>query len=153
MDGDTTNGLRNPKGGDTLTVKLKKPFLSSDVYRFIAHQDKIDVNQAKSDLSKIQVVPNPYVAAALWETRNPFNSGRGPRLLQFIHLPAKCTIKIFTVSGELVQTLEHNSANSDGTVYWNMLSKDNLGISYGVYVYYIDAPGIGTKTGKFAVIK
>ncbi len=153
LDGDTTNGLRNPHGGDTLTVKLKKPFLSSDVYRFVAQADKIDINKAKSDLDKIQVVPNPYVAEARWETRNPFNSGRGPRLLQFIHLPAKCTIKIFTVSGELVKTLEHNAANSDGTVYWNMLSRDNLGIAYGVYVYYVDAPGIGTKTGKFAVIK
>ena len=36
---------------------------------------------------------------------------------------------------------------------WNMLSKDNLSIAYGVYILYVDAPGIGTKITKFAVIK
>jgi hypothetical protein len=34
-----------------------------------------------------------------------------------------------------------------------MLSKDQLEISYGVYVYYVDAGELGTKVGKFAVIK
>ena len=33
------------------------------------------------------------------------------------------------------------------------LSRDNLDIAYGVYLYHIDAPGIGEHTGKFAVIK
>lgn len=41
----------------------------------------------------------------------------------------------------------------DGTEDWNMLSQDNLSISYGVYIYYVDAPGIGKTMGKFAVIK
>ena len=41
----------------------------------------------------------------------------------------------------------------DGTEDWNMLSKDNLSIAYGVYVLYVDAPGIGSKITKFAVIK
>jgi hypothetical protein len=34
-----------------------------------------------------------------------------------------------------------------------MLSKDNLDISYGIYIYHVDAPGIGEKIGKFVVIK
>jgi hypothetical protein len=34
-----------------------------------------------------------------------------------------------------------------------MLSKDKLSIAYGIYVFQIDAPGIGSKIGKFAVIK
>jgi hypothetical protein len=33
------------------------------------------------------------------------------------------------------------------------LTKDNLAISYGVYIYHVEAPGIGEKIGKFAVIK
>ena len=35
----------------------------------------------------------------------------------------------------------------------NMLSKDNLSIAYGVYILHVDAPGIGSKILKFAVIK
>jgi hypothetical protein len=34
-----------------------------------------------------------------------------------------------------------------------MLTKDNLEISYGIYLYHVEAPGVGEKVGKFAVIK
>ena len=42
---------------------------------------------------------------------------------------------------------------NNGTAIWDMLSKDNLEIAYGIYLYHIDAPGIGQKTGTFAIIK
>ncbi len=153
---DTPNptlGTRLPKSGDVINIKLRKPFLSSDKYRFVAKKGFIDVEKAKADLDKIKVVPNPYVATALWEPRNPYSSGRGPRSIHFTHLPNKCTIRIFTVNGELVDIIEHNSPLNDGSAEWDLLSKDNLSISYGVYIYQVDAPGIGTKIGKFAIIK
>ena len=150
---DATLGTRLPQSGDSIVLNLKKPFLSSDVFRFVAVADKIDQEQAKADLDNIKVVPNPYVASAIWEPKNPYNSGRGPRSLHFTHLPPKCTIRIFTINGELVDTIEHENAFSDGSAEWKMLTKDNLSISYGVYVYQIDAPGVGAKIGKFAVIK
>jgi hypothetical protein len=34
-----------------------------------------------------------------------------------------------------------------------MQSKDLLDIAYGVYIYHVDAGELGTKIGKFAVIK
>jgi hypothetical protein len=108
---------------------------------------------AKTDLDKIRVVPNPYVAAAKWEPRNTFTSGRGPREIHFIHLPSACTIRIFNVSGALVKKIEHQSSLIDGTEIWNVLSDENFEIAYGIYVYHIDAPGIGQKTGTFAIIK
>jgi len=153
LDGKDSDSLRFPTVGDTINLNLKKPFLSSDRFRFVASKAKIDKNKAKDELDKIKVVPNPYVASARWEVKNPFDSGRGPRSLHFTHLPAKCTIRIFTVSGELVKTIEHESQFNDGSEEWDLLSRDNLGISYGVYIYHIDAPGIGEKIGKFAVIK
>jgi hypothetical protein len=153
LSADTTGGYRFPEAGDTAHIRLKKPFLSSDVFRFVSHAGYINDKKAKVDLDKIKVVPNPYAAAALWEPKNPYSSGRGPRELHFTHLPAKATIRIFTITGELVKTIYHNSQFNDGTEIWNMLSRDNLAISYGVYVYQVEAPGIGSKIGKFAVIK
>ena len=150
---DTAHGFRIPQAGDTAYVFVKKPFLSSDVFRFVASKAKIDQEKAKVDLERIQVVPNPYVANALWEPKNPYVSGRGPREIHFTHLPSQCTIRIFTINGELVQTIEHDTQYSDGTAAWDLLSKDNLSISYGVYLYHINAPGIGERIGKFAVIK
>jgi hypothetical protein len=150
---DTTKHQTIPMPGDTAYNKLIKPFLSDDVFSFASATQHIDPSLAKAQLSNIKVVPNPYLGAAQWEVKNPYSSGRGTRSLHFTHLPAQCTIRIFTVDGELVNTIVHSNQIDDGTEDWNMLSQDNLSISYGVYIYYIDAPGIGKTMGKFAVVK
>jgi hypothetical protein len=142
-----------PQPGDTAKISLKKPFLSSDVFRLVAKKEYVDNDQAKVELNNIKVVPNPYLANALWEPKNPYTSGRGPRSIHFTHLPSKCTIRIFTVNGELVKEIAHNTALNDGSAEWDLLTKDNLSASYGIYVYHVDAPGIGKKAGKFAIIK
>jgi len=145
---------RNPTFGDTLKIRMFKPFLSHDVFEFTMHGESMDESVAKSSMANIKVVPNPYIVANGWEPTNPYADGRGERQLHFIHLPPVCTIRIFNVSGQLVATLNHNAPSwTDGTEIWNMLSKDQLDISYGVYVYHVDAGELGTKIGKFAVIK
>ena len=73
--------------------------------------------------------------------------------VSFIHLPKECTIRIYTIRGYLVDTITHNSTFDDGQVSWNMLNKNGQEIAYGVYVYHVEAPGVGEKIGKFAVIK
>ena len=40
-----------------------------------------------------------------------------------------------------------------GDVFWNLRSDENIDVAYGVYVYVVEAPNIGTKIGKFALIK
>ncbi|MGH1366027.1 MAG: hypothetical protein ACRBF0_20880 [Calditrichia bacterium] len=139
--------------GDEATFVLDKPFLSLDVYEYTTLGATVDNTTATADIDAIRVVPNPYRAASRFETRNPFNRGRGPRAIQFTRLPNECTIRIFTVSGELIETIEHRSSNSNGIATWDLLTKDNLDVSYGVYVYHVDAPGVGEKVGKFAIIK
>ncbi|HEX9974593.1 MAG TPA: hypothetical protein VGD14_21175, partial [bacterium] len=116
----------------------------------------------------VYVVPNPYVAAATWERRNPFLRGRGERHIWFCNLPKKCTVRIYTIRGYLIDTIEYNGENYSspeydtglslsgtpiGAVPWNLVSKDGMDIAYGVYIYHVDAPGIGEHIGKFAVIK
>jgi hypothetical protein len=141
-----------PVAGDELRFATTKPFNSSDRFVFEVTPQRVNndgLNESALDL--IAVVPNPYIAAASWEGKNPFNDGRGPRELHFVNLPQRCTIRIYTVNGALVDTIAHDSLT--GTAVWDMLTKDNLDIAYGVYIYHVDAPGIGEKIGKFAVIK
>ena len=57
------------------------------------------------------------------------------------------------MSGERVQTIEHNAAIDNGLETWDLLSKDNLSVAYGVYIYHVEALGIGEHIGKFALIK
>jgi hypothetical protein len=144
---------QNPQPGDTLNIFLRKPFLSQDVYRFKMKGASISKELAKNEMNDIRVVPNPYIAAVSWEPKNTYNSGRGPREIHFINLPQKCTIRIYNVKGTLVDRLEHESAVDNGTEIWDVLSRENLDISYGLYIYHVEAPGVGQKTGTFAIIK
>jgi hypothetical protein len=147
-------GKVNPTAGDTLMLELNNPFLSQDVYEFTTHSKTIDKDLAKNQLHRIKVVPNPYIVTNWWETKNPYATGRGPRVIHFTHLPSKCTIRIFNIRGQLVDTIEHETENiADGTAIWDLRTKDDLDIAYGVYIYHVEAPGIGNKIGKFAVIK
>jgi len=52
-----------------------------------------------------------------------------------------------------VQTIEHYATIDNGLETWDLLTKDNLSVSYGVYIYHVEAPGIGEHIGKFALIK
>jgi hypothetical protein len=78
---------------------------------------------------------------------------RGERRLYFENLPTQCTIRIFTVNGDLVQTLERSSGVDNGREFWNLLNRDGFSVAYGIYVAHVDAPGIGEKILKFAIIK
>ena len=142
-----------PQPGDTAYIKVDKPFLQNDIYEFTTVASYIDLVTAEDDLDRIKVVPNPYFAATAFEGQNTFNSGRGPREIQFRYLPSKCTIRIYTISGELVKTIDHTSPMESGTGRWDLLTDDNLSASYGVYVYHIEADNIGEKIGKVAIVK
>lgn len=50
-------------------------------------------------------------------------------------------------------TIEHDSNLLDGTAEWDVLTRDQLQLAYGIYIYHVEAPGIGEKVGKFAIIK
>jgi hypothetical protein len=142
-----------PEPGDIFLMSIRKPFTHKDTYSFTTKRSYVVPERAKSELERIAVVPNPYVAASEYEIKPNLQSGRGDRLIYFIHLPAVCTIRIYTLAGELVQTLEHNSAFEDGSEAWNLLSKNQMDVAYGIYIYHVDAPGVGEHIDKFAVIK
>ncbi|MEM1268827.1 MAG: hypothetical protein AAGI08_02155 [Bacteroidota bacterium] len=139
-----------PEPGDTYIVRNQLPFSERDTYRFSTIADQDNTGAGEALLDEIKVVPNPYLGASILE-RQPFLSGRGERFIRFINLPAQATIRIYTVSGDLIQELQNDNDN-DGVVYWDLLTKDNLEVSFGLYVYHVEAPGIGEKVGKFAIV-
>lgn len=142
-----------PKQGDKFIVRTKKPFREGDYFEFTTKAAKVENELAKGQLGNIAVVPNPYIGAAEWERRTLNQTGRGQRKIDFIHLPKDCTIRIYTVSGALVKTIEHHSGLFDGAESWNLVSEDGMDIAFGYYIYHVDAPGVGQHIGKFAVIK
>lgn len=142
-----------PKADDVFLIKTTKQFATGDYFAYSTKAAGVDLTLAKTDLEKISVVPNPYVGQATWERRNLNQTGRGERRIDFINLPAECSIKIYTVDGSLVRTLVKSTGPSDGTVSWNLVSEDGMDVAFGLYIFHVDAPGVGEHIGKFALIK
>lgn len=82
---------------------------------------------------------------------NPFKASLGHTTVTFTRLTAQARIRIYTVSGELVQTLERSDASTDSTV-WDTLNSQGHRTASGLYLYAIDGGG-DKKTGKLAIIR
>ena len=144
----------DPNSGDIYYIATTRPFSEEDKYQFITNASLINNEQSINALDNISVVPNPYVVTNVLEPLDRQNPrDRGPRRVYFNHLPKDCTIRIYTITGELVKTLVHHSSMDDGKEFWDLTTDDNFPISYGVYLFHVDAEDLGEAIGRFAVIK
>ncbi|MBN1302556.1 MAG: hypothetical protein JW995_15165 [Melioribacteraceae bacterium] len=143
-----------PADGDILKIKTQRPYKEEDIFTLSTSPGLVENELAKDALKNVYVVPNPYVAANDLEPANRLSTqNRGERRIYFENLPQECTIRIFTLSGELVAQLDHQSSYQHGREYWNLLNKDGFSVAYGLYLAHIEAPGIGERIIKFALIK
>jgi hypothetical protein len=141
---------------DSLLIKNTKPFRKGDIFTFETFAPEIDqINIDAQDNKKIRVVPNPYYSAHAYEAplAPGITSGRGDRRIIFTNVPNDGVLSIFTVRGQHVITLEHSGDIMNGTVEWNLRSKENLDISYGVYFFVMESKTFKSQSGKFAIIK
>ena len=142
-----------PGDGDVFYLRTTKPFSDADRFTFATAGAHVASENVAEKMREIYVVPNPYVSTNELEPKNPVSRfERGYRRMYFANVPAQCTIRIYTLAGELVEVLEHNGSIDDGKVFWDMRTKDNMNIAYGLYIYHVESDE-GTFIGKFAVIK
>jgi hypothetical protein len=145
--------MHAPAAGDTFDLKIVRPLNVSDVFVFAPDTQRVDPAMARAGFDRRPyVVPNPYIGSASFEPARFAVSGRGERRVEFRNLPQSCTIRIYTVRGDLVRTLRQDGS-LEGFVAWDLRTKDNLDVAPGLYIYNVDAPGIGEFTGKLGVIK
>jgi hypothetical protein len=139
---DSVSGL---VAGEKLTFTWANPATPNDVYAFST--TKLAQNNAalaKVNLARIRAVPNPYYSHSAYEL-NQFN-----RIIRFVNLPEACTIRIFNLAGQLVRTL-HKTDPTVSVLDWNILTDSQLPVGSGVYIYHVDAPGVGTIIGRMAI--
>lgn len=94
----------------------------------------------------VRTVPNPYRISAAWESSYQ-------NKIAFVNLPPICDIRIYTLSGDHVHTLEHRSfGGQSGEEYWDLTNQSGSSVCTGLYVYTVQ-----TETahfiGRFAVIR
>ena len=139
-----------PTHGDEFTIQTTKPFRPGITYGFNPLAPQVtDQSTTSNPLEDVYVVPDPYVVTNTWET-NEFG-----KKLMFTNLPSSCTIKIYTVMGELVDTVDHGSQTqtSSGYAFWDMRTRNDQFIAPGVYLFHAETPDGHETAGRFLVIK
>jgi len=97
-------------------------------------------------LNGVHTVPDPYyVTNALEFTANQ-------KVLRFVGLPSQAIIRIYSLSGVLVQVLAHNDPTDGGEATWNLRNRNNQFVASGVYFYHVETPTGQTKVGRFTVV-
>jgi len=124
-----------------------------------------------ADLSKVSVVPNPYIGTSFLDL------SPSSRRIEFINLPARCTIRIYSLGGNLVNVLNHIGANRQGwgdyTTYdraegapktytgydnhggtepWNLRNRFGQTVASGLYFYHVTDSRGEQFTGKFYLV-
>lgn len=134
-----------PQVGDIYTIEGAPLNGPDDVFNFSTNVN-IDAGVASAGLEDIHVVPNPYFVrySGLVERTADDN------FLKFSGVPDVCTIRVYTLAGDLVRTLEN--PDGDGMVEWDLLSSNGQQVASGIYLYHVESP-YGERLGRFAIIK
>jgi len=100
-------------------------------------------------LGKVYVIPNPLIVTSGLKGSDP--TGEIGDRIQFVGLTKRCTIMIFSYSGQLIRTIEHNRETYGNP--WYQLSINNQIIASGVYFFVVEDRETGARSnGKFIVI-
>ena len=124
-------GISAPRDGDEFLLTTQDASLAAE--------------DIKADLERIRVVPNPYFIT------NRAVTAEGTDKIFFTHLPPRCTIRVYTLVGELVREIEHESfapfdaderlaqGDKGGTETFDLLNLYNQALASGVYIYHVEA--------------
>jgi len=135
--------------------------------------NKSTMNAEDANLTKIMVVPNPYMASSFLDL------SPDSRRIDFVNLPDRCTIRIYSLGGHLVNVLNHIGANRHGwgdykdydrldafgnpkefTGYdnhggnesWNLRNRFGQTVASGLYFFHVTDSKGKTYTGRFYII-
>jgi hypothetical protein len=104
-----------------------------------------------NDIKKVLAVPNPYYAHSQYELT------QFDRVIKFTNIPASrnVTIRIFNLGGDLVRTIRRSASAGDdmsrAEIAWDLNTDNRLPVGSGIYIFRVDAQGVGSKTGRLAV--
>jgi hypothetical protein len=121
---------------------------SDDVESWYTNRNETAVkatSEPESNASNVKVFPNPFREVSGFPTRGEENS------IVWTSLPAECTIRIYTASGELVKTMKHLSKTS-GQEVWDQLTDSRQQTAPGIYFWIVESP-VGNARGTLLLIK
>jgi hypothetical protein len=141
----TYNGIvRKDSTGYAFTPSPSNPAVPG--LRIVATIKPGAIVETTADLTKVHAVPDPYYG------HSAFDVGSPSKLIQFVNLPPRAIVRIFTVSGVLVKTIRHDDPTGGGRETWDLRTPNQKLAASGVYYIHVATPDGHTSIGKFTVI-
>jgi hypothetical protein len=135
-----------PKEGTVIRIVPAIPLNVENVFEVTMPQANMNSKEnIKKQLNSISVFPNPYLGT------NNLQQTSYDRFVRFINLPRTADIRIFNLGGAFIQKIKKDSNND--FVDWDLRNKHGVLIASGLYLAYIEIPGVGTKILKVVVIQ
>lgn len=109
-----------------------------------------------NNLEDVRVYPNPF------RQHSRLKGADEDYRLEFVNIPSKCTIRLYTLAGALVREIEHDDGTGDES--WGSRALGDYQVNQylqyvapGVYLYHVESHVSGhegeSKIGKFVIIK
>ncbi|MGH7645188.1 MAG: T9SS type A sorting domain-containing protein, partial [Gemmatimonadales bacterium] len=100
----------------------------------------------QAQLDRVHTLPDPYyITNSLEQTLNS-------KILKFVNMPSRAIVRIYSVSGVLVQVLTLDDNAGGGELTWNLRNRNNQFVASGVYFYHVETPDGKTKVGRFTIV-
>lgn len=106
------------------------------------------------------VYPNPYISDGRY--RDDYFENRftdfipdRSRAIYFANVPNKCKVTIYSLDGDLIQTIDHDVEEGNGdahVVKWDVISKNMQTIESGLFYWVIESE-LGKQIGKLVIIR
>ncbi|MFH1700094.1 MAG: hypothetical protein ABIE07_05855 [Candidatus Zixiibacteriota bacterium] len=106
------------------------------------------------------VYPNPYridggYAASGYENRDRTKSAERTRIINFANLPKVCTIRIYSIDGDLIKEFEHSYPDGGPRSQhetWDVISRNTQAVVTGIYMWHVESD-MGEQIGKLVIMK
>jgi hypothetical protein len=129
----------------------------SSNFKFIEPRGPSQPDYAYNE-DQVFVVPNPATTESMqpW-TLGPNNDDPTGIKIEFRNLPSdRGIIRIFTLAGDLVEEIDFDGRSGNGTIEWDLVSRNGQDVTSGVYLFSVDTDtnaAFKRKIGKFVVIR
>lgn len=113
------------------------------------------------EFHQVYVYPNPYRIDQDYRKRgfegltDDFLPDDKVRAIHFGNLPPKCTIRIFSLDGDLIRELTHDVPISDPTsthAKWDLITRNRQIVVSGLYYWSVEFPDGTTQIGKLVIL-
>jgi hypothetical protein len=139
--------------GDVYTINLDVyPYTDADAYQFSINGNTIDENDERELWERVNVFPNPLYG---FNTLTSFESNTPDEpYVTFINLPEEVTIRIYSLSGTLLRTLNTDDKTSPVSPFlrWDLQNESGLRAASGMYLAIVSSGNYEDKILKFAII-